>query len=301
MNSHELPDWYPNHPPLYDIQKSYLENAQKGPFFDGPLPKRELPPKEKWVDFLGVKITSRIDVPAGPLLNARWVSLAASLGFDVLTYKTIRSLEYPAHPVPNMLYLDTHGMVLEKLERKAYVTTAPPPHIDKLAVTNSFGIPSRSSSYLLEDIPKAKSSLIPGQVLIVSIVATPQENCSFLEDFLAVAHLAKEAGAQIVEANFSCPNVDRKEGLLYTSEETVKTLTASLVKALHPVPLIIKVGLFFSPNAMRQKQGSTQRLKERGIFLYPLLTIFDLLKLLFQEKRISEETFTSVNHFLSSP
>jgi uridine monophosphate synthetase len=48
-----------------------------------------------------------------------------------------------------------------------------------------------------------------------------------------------------------------------------------------------------------REQGS--RLKERGISLHPLLTIFDLLKTLLNEKHISEETFKSVNHHLSTP
>jgi len=253
MHSVDLPHWYPDHPPLYDIEKSYLENAEHGPFFAGALPERVLPPQEKWIDFLGFKIASPIGVPAGPLLNARWVSLSARLGFDVLTYKTIRSHEYPAHPLPNMLYLDTHGM------NSAFVVSKPPSHIEKLAVTNSFGMPSRSHNYLLEDIPKAKSSLLPGQVLIVSIVATVHNECSFLEDFVQVAKLAQEAGAQIVEANFSCPNVARKEGILYTSEESVAAITSALVKALHPVPLIIKVGLFSSPDLMREIMTAAAR------------------------------------------
>jgi len=50
---------------------------------------------------------------------------------------------------------------------------------------------------------------------------------------------------------------------------------------------------------LSREQGGREKLKERGIFLHPLLTIFDLLKLLFHEKRITEQTFTDVNHFLS--
>src|SRR5579862_7914590 len=111
MLSNNLPQWFSNHPPIYDIHKSYLENAEQGPFFNGHIPKRILAPREKWIDFLGKKVSSRIGIPAGPLLNARWVALAAQLGYDVLTYKTIRSREHPSHPLPNMIYIDTHGMV----------------------------------------------------------------------------------------------------------------------------------------------------------------------------------------------
>jgi dihydroorotate dehydrogenase len=201
-------------------------------------------------------------VPAGPLLNARWVALAARLGFDVLTYKTIRSSEYPAHPVPNMVYVDMQDSPAEG--NATLVASTRPSRIEKLAVTNSFGMPSRSRNYLLNDIPKAQASLHPGQVLIVSIVGTPRSDCSFLEDFVAAAHLAKEAGARIVEANFSCPNVAKKDGLLYTSEEAVTTIGKSLVQALHPLPLIIKVGLFSSREQMREIMLAAARAGVRG-------------------------------------
>jgi dihydroorotate dehydrogenase (NAD+) catalytic subunit len=39
-----------------------------------------------------------------------------------------------------------------------------------LAVTNSFGMPSRTPQYLREDIPKAQASLKEGQMMIVSVV-----------------------------------------------------------------------------------------------------------------------------------
>jgi dihydroorotate dehydrogenase len=262
MSSRELPHWYPDHPPLYDIEKSYLENAEEGPFFAGVIPERRFPPQEQWRDFLGVRIASCIGVPAGPLLNARWVALAASLGFDILTYKTIRSGEYPAHRVPNMVYVDTQDSPAEG--KAALLASVRPSRIEKLAVTNSFGMPSRSRSYLLDDIPKAQASLQPGQALIVSIVGTPRNDCSFLEDFVVAAHLAKEAGARIVEANFSCPNVDKKDGLLYTSEEAVTTIGKSLVKALHPLPLIIKVGLFSSHQQMRHIMLAAARAGVQG-------------------------------------
>jgi dihydroorotate dehydrogenase (NAD+) catalytic subunit len=266
MHSNKTPHWYPDHPPLYDIHKSYLDNAEKGPFFHGPLPKRILPPKEQWIDFLGTKIASPIGVPAGPLLNAQWVSLAGRLGFDVLTYKTIRSGEHPSHPLPNMIYVDTHGILSKESSAGiAISSTSPSPHIEDLAVTNSFGMPSRTPEYLFEDIPLAQRSLQDGQVLIVSIVGTPRRDKSFLEDFVAVAHLAKDAGAQIIEANFSCPNVDKKDGLLYTSADHVKAIGSALVKAIHPIPLIIKVGLFASIDQMRALMITAARSGVRAI------------------------------------
>lgn len=50
---------------------------------------------------------------------------------------------------------------------------------------------------------------------------------------------------------------------------------------------------------LNREQGGKERLKEKGIFLHSLFSIFDLLKVLFAEKKISEETFRNVNAFLT--
>ncbi len=108
-----------------------------------------------------------------------------------------------------------------------------------------------SPHFLLEDIPRAHASLLPGQVMVVSVVGSVRSDCTFLEDFIAAAQFAKHAGAQIIEANFSCPNVDKSAGCLYMSPTTVHAIGTALVRAIAPLPLIIKVGTFSSPEQMR--------------------------------------------------
>ncbi len=49
-----------------------------------------------------------------------------------------------------------------------------------------------------------------------------------------------------------------------------------------------------------REQGGKERLKENGIQLHSLISIFDLLKVLFYEKKISESSFREVNEFLLS-
>ncbi len=245
MSKSELPTWYPDHPAIYDIQKTYLDNALHGPFFKDQIPKRIFPSQEKWVDFLGVKVASKLGVPAGPLLTSKWIELAAQLGFDVVTYKTIRSKQHPAHPLPNMVYVDTHGPVSsDEEEKRAEITEKLPFDIEQLAVTNSFGMPSMEPDFLLQDIARANGLLKPGQVMIVSVVGTNRPGEDFTADFVQAALLAKEAGAQIIEANFSCPNVDKKDGFLYLSPDTVAKMSKAIVQAIHPIPLILKMGVF---------------------------------------------------------
>ncbi|MEM1282208.1 MAG: dihydroorotate dehydrogenase [Chlamydiota bacterium] len=255
QQNQSVEEWWPNKPPIYDIEESYLHNAEEGPFFQGEILERRRPDEENWTDFLGYKVASPIGIPAGPLLNSKWIGLAADLGYDILCYKTIRSKEQPGHSVPNMVYVECEEQLIPgQLPDHLTTRETPPLQIDKVTVTNSFGMPSRSHEYLAKDIPKAMKLLHRGQVMIVSIVGTPNGNDfdSFLQDFITVAKQAKEYGAKIIEANFSCPNVTTGEGELHTNPETVRTLTSALTKAIGDIPLIIKVGIFEDLRVMEE-------------------------------------------------
>ncbi len=52
---------------------------------------------------------------------------------------------------------------------------------------------------------------------------------------------------------------------------------------------------------LNREQSGKEKLQEKGIQLHSLISIFDLLKVLFYEKKINEETFREVNEFLSVP
>lgn len=51
---------------------------------------------------------------------------------------------------------------------------------------------------------------------------------------------------------------------------------------------------------VNREQGGKEKLKEKEIVLHSLISIFDLLKVLFYEKKISEATFKEVNEFLAT-
>lgn len=234
-------------PPLYDIEKSYLENAEKGPHFVGEIPPRE---KRKTYDFLGYEVYSKIGIPAGPLLNAEWIKLAANLHYDILCYKTIRTKAYPGHPVPNIVFVEAEEQLSDRSGILRQQLT-PPSDYSSIGITNSFGMPSRSPDYLRLDIPRAQSYLHPGQVMIVSVVGSSEAD-NFFDDFLQAALFAKECGAKIIEGNYSCPNVGKKEGSLYLDPEAIFTLTSKICKAIAPIPFIIKVGCYPDVELMRE-------------------------------------------------
>ncbi len=248
-----LPTWWPEKPPIYNIEKSYLENLEEGPFFDAPIPERVFPPEEEWVDFLGFKVACPLGVPAGPLLNSRWVAFAAEMGFDIVTYKTIRSKPHPAHPLPNMIYVDTKGpLTKERYQETLSQADRPPLNMEMLAATNSFGIPSRDRAFLVQDIARANASLTPGQVMIVSVVGTPRPGEDFYEDFVHAARIALDGGAKIIEADLSCPNVTTCEGSLFTDPDAVFEICSRMKGMMGTVPLVIKVGVIEEIEVLRQ-------------------------------------------------
>lgn len=245
-------------PFLYNVNLSYEENCERGPVFSGEIPKRVF--QEKRYDFLGFSVASRLGVPAGPLLNSKWSKLAFEIGADICCYKTIREEEWPVNGFPNVRYLNTKEMfppdnppeVLETLDEL-------PADRTQIAISNSFGMPSKGEAYLQNDIPTANAQAQEGQVLIVSVVGTDTES------FVNAALLAKKCGAKIIEANFSCPNVCSKEGQLYLDPEGVEKVSKEIVQALGSTPLIIKVGRFDSKDTMEKTFIAAERAGVRAV------------------------------------
>jgi len=149
----------------------------------------------------------------------------------------------------------------------------PPESMRDLAVTNSFGMPSRDREFLKEDIPRANGILVDGQVMIVSVVGTPSEShgsesekyTNFVKDFVDVSLFAKDCGAKIIEANFSCPNVVSGEGQIFQGAKSTKDIASAIVQALGDTPLILKIGTYEDDALMRDVFRSASEVKVAGI------------------------------------
>lgn len=236
--------------PTYDIARSYDANYAEGPFFDGDLPPAGGPPRYRFLDF---PVNAPLGVPAGPLLNARWVELYARLGFDLPVYKTVRSLPRAAHPAPNCLYLKEPGdLTPERFGERLTATDTPPEDAARISITNSFGMPSRDPDTWQADMEKARAACGPGQVFIASCVGTPDGagRGELWDDYARTAAMCREAGAQVVEVNLSCPNVTTGEGSLFTDPDTARRICRETARALGPVPLMIKVGYYTDARVM---------------------------------------------------
>src|SRR4249920_572800 len=81
--------------PTYDINKSYEWNYRYGPLFKGPYPpERKIQKQFKLLDF---ELNSPLGIAAGPLLNSKWIRVYSKLGFDILSYKTVRTRKRPSN------------------------------------------------------------------------------------------------------------------------------------------------------------------------------------------------------------
>jgi dihydroorotate dehydrogenase (NAD+) catalytic subunit len=195
--------------PAYDIGHSYDWNYERAPQA-ARVEVAECP--GEW-DFCGLRVNSPlgIRIPAGPLLNSGWIRYYASLGFDVLTYKTVRSRYRASYEPPNLVPVEA-----ERLEAEGGVVREfRGSEVRAWAI--SFGMPSRDPAVWREDVERARRGMGVGQVLVVlvvSVVASPEAGWGMEEvahDFARCAEWARDAGAQAVEANLSCPNVCTKE------------------------------------------------------------------------------------------
>lgn len=232
---------------FYDNSLSYDKNFEKGP----PLVSTNItPPKrtiKKMHKFLGFSVNLPFGIPAGPLLNSKFVKAAFEWGFDVVHYKTQRSGIFPCNPFPNVLFVDVEGdLTLKKANKplRGRLKTNKKPL--EFNITNSFGNPSKGPAFWQKDMKKALSYEKDGQLLIASIVGTIRDGFSeenYFDDFVYTAKLANETGVKVIEVNLSCPNV-ANEGILCYSKEAVEAITRKVKEAIGETPLLIKVGYY---------------------------------------------------------
>ncbi len=211
----------------------------------------------------GKSVGFPIGVPASILTGtSRWIEFYAKRGFDILTYKTVRTLEWDVYDKPNVGFIpETHHLKTRSDFNKKLFADPDfiPYNSNEITAANSFGIPSLSPKEWQEDISRAKSVLGSGKILIVSVTGTTLLNNDSFEylvnDFVKAASMAREAGADAIELNLSCPNVKgHHEGDLYLyPEETKQVVQAVWEKAINKgeTPLLVKIG-YLESSLLRQ-------------------------------------------------
>ena len=244
----------------YNTGLSYEENYAAGPVFEGPLPDLvELNAGLPATNFLGYTVNSTLGIPAGPLLNSQYIKLYAQLGWDVLTYKTVRTKVQRCHPFPNVRPVGTAKGWYKSAtaEKPSLYTLEEEGELADLSITNSFGMPSQAPEIWRADVAQAKKSLQSGQVLVVSVVGTAQPGGTLGDlaaDFAQAASWTAEAGADVIEANLSCPNVQSSEGSLYQSPAAVGQVAKAIADALAGTkrPFLLKIGYLENLELIKQ-------------------------------------------------
>ncbi len=220
--------------PTYDWQRTYDWNYEHAP---NPV-EIVVPAVAGTWDFCGLAVESPLGVPAGPLLNGKWCLYYASLGFDVVTYKTVRSRERSCYPLPNLLPVNCGQLTGAEAE-----VPTQPGMTGSWAV--SYGMPSKPPEIWRADIEATRKQLPKNKILVVSVVATVQEGWSIddlADDYSQCARWAVESGADVVETNFSCPNVSTCDGQLFQQPDDARCVARRVRESIGTVPYIAKIG-----------------------------------------------------------
>jgi len=220
--------------PRYDRHQTYEWNYEHAP---DPVRLEVIEVPGEW-HFCGLPVPSPLGMPAGPLLNGRWCLYYASLGFDVLTYKTVRSGTRTCYALPNLQPVECGPLFGGEVDLSASESM-----LGSWAV--SYGMPSRDPDDWRADIEQTRQQLPVEKVLSVSVVGTIQEGWSIDDlaaDYAQCAHWAKESGADCVETNFSCPNVSTCDGQLFQQPADSQVVTQAVRDAIGNLPYIAKIG-----------------------------------------------------------
>lgn len=242
--------------PFYDPALSYEQNYARGPFGVFAHTPAAGGDERSRARFVGLPVRTAFGIPAGPLLNARFVAAAFAHDFDICVYKTVRTRAQPAHAFPNVLAVHVEGdLTLERARRPLLADdryTAP------LSISNSFGVPSRDPDQWQPDMAAAVRAAGAGQVLVGGFQGTRGAGGaeSFVADHVRAAQLVVETGAPVLELNLSCPN-EGSADLLCFDTERVRRILDAVKSEIGDVPLLVKIAYFADDAALRALVAAT--------------------------------------------
>jgi dihydroorotate dehydrogenase len=236
--------------PFFDPLISYEDNYKKGPF--GEFSNKKIFKQKGNPDhfLFNIPIFTPFGIAAGPLLNSKFVNAALDKGFDIVEYKTVRTGFRASNQWPNVLAVKVKGNLTLKMAEKGVIGNQK--YGNPLAVTNSFGVPSRDPNVWQPDLKKSVKHAKKGQVVIGSFQGTTSGSVkSYIKDFALAARLVKEAGVKILEINLSCPNEGSSHLLCFDLKRT-KDVVEAVKNEVGNTPVIIKIAYFKDDNELRK-------------------------------------------------
>lgn len=252
--------------PLYDVNRTYEDNYAYGPFgeFAEAL---NADAAENGADgaeavesaggeygvggdsgecFLGIPVNLAFGIPAGPLLNERFTTAAFRMGFDLATYKTVRSRAWGCNPFPNVLAVhpkSADGSLTPGSAELDEGVLADTNYEQPVSISNSFGVPSQSPDAWQPDMKAAIAAAGPGQLLVPSFQGTRDAEATdeqYIADHVTTARLVKETGARCMVMNTSCPNEGHNR-LLCHNPLLVGRITEAVKNEIGDLPLMVKL------------------------------------------------------------
>jgi dihydroorotate dehydrogenase len=188
-----------------------------------------------------------VRIATGPLPNSKCIEVYARLGYGLLTYKTVRTVERAAFPAPNLVFCGLGDPA---------VVEPTPRRLDPAAVTwaASFGLPSAKPEVWRADVAKARARLPKSQLLVVSVIGTPApggDGEQLAHDYAQAARWAAEAGADVVEAHLSCPTISAERPQMVFEDQALAAHVVEMVRgAVGARPVVAKLGAMRSPRPL---------------------------------------------------
>jgi dihydroorotate dehydrogenase (NAD+) catalytic subunit len=226
---------------IYRVDRSYAWNYSHAP----KLPRVRRLPAAPGARLFDYELNSALGIAAGPLLNSKWIEAYARVGFDILTYATVRSGFVPALALPNIRAVENR--------EQAAVATRRSGLNGALTLAVSLGIPSMEPDVWRKDIRRAKERLGRGQILVVSVMGSLPaggDREALVVDYAACARWAAEAGADVIEAHLAWPDpfADQPQAIYENLPLSAQILHR--VRTSVGVPVVAKLGAFRSPRLL---------------------------------------------------
>jgi dihydroorotate dehydrogenase (NAD+) catalytic subunit len=225
----------------YRTDRSYSWNYDHSP----KLPRVRRMPAGVGGQLFHYPLNSPLGIAAGPLLNSKWVEAYARLGYDVLTYATVRSSFAAAHALPNI-------RAVENREQAAIATRRTGVNGD-LTLAISLGTPSMEPDVWRKDVTRARERIGKGQILIVSVlgtVPTGGDREGLVADYARCAQWAAEAGAHVIEVHLAWPDPFSDQPQAIYENLPLSAQILHRVRTSVSVPVTAKFGAFRSPRLL---------------------------------------------------
>jgi dihydroorotate dehydrogenase (NAD+) catalytic subunit len=227
----------------YRLDRSYAWNYAHTP----SLPRVRRLPEGPGARLFGHLLRSPLGVAAGPLLNSKWVEAYGRLGYDILTYGTVRSCFQPALTLPNIRPVENREEFALALRR-----TSPN---GNMTIALSLGSPSMEPDIWRKDVRRAKERIDRGQLLVVSVAGTVepgQDAEALITDYARCAAWAADAGADVIEVHLAQPNTFGDQPQLIYESIPLAAQILYRVRTSVTVPVIAKLGPFRTPRALHE-------------------------------------------------